>query len=203
MRTRGLLRLVAGLGVLVAFLVVSSGASCQTIQHGIGLTKGCTSPTKVGDPYTCTFTVRNVLDEAGDTLTISQLTDIVHSAGGNVTFATVLDSAPVVASNGATCTAPPNRVCTLPSTGRVDIGPFTHYTVTGADFAGANPLTDDASLTWQDTCDHSPPPSNCNPVPPPVGAASQSTLVQRASQTATTIHNAAHGAVTVVSAGAS
>src|SRR5215471_9495950 len=204
MRGREVLRLAVALGALVAFLIVSSGASSQPApQHGIGLTKGCTSPTKVGDPYSCTFTVRNVLDEAQDTLTISGLTDTVHSAGGNVVFSTVLDSAPVVPSGGATCTAPPNRVCTIPFNGRVDIGPFTHYTVTAADFAGANPLTDDASLQWNDTCDHSPPPSNCNPNPPNVGAASQSTLTRRASQTATTIHNAAHGAVTVVSAGAS
>src|SRR5580765_1957823 len=203
MRGKGILRLALGLGVVIAILIVGSGASAADPQHGIGFTKGCQSPTKVGDPYTCTFTVRNNLDEALDTLTISQLTDTVHSAGGNVTFSTLLDSAPVAPSAGATCTAPPNRTCTLPAGGRVDIGPFTHYTVTPADFAGANPLTDDASLKWNDTCDHSPAPSNCNPNPPNVGAASQSVLARRASTTATTIHNAAHGAVTVVSAGAS
>jgi len=29
------------------------------VQHGIGVTKGCSSPTRVGDPYGCTYTVLN------------------------------------------------------------------------------------------------------------------------------------------------
>src|SRR5262249_20605960 len=75
--------------------------------------------------------------------------------------------------------------------------------VHGADFGAANPLQDQASLTWHDLCNdpiHTGN-TNCNPNPPSVGAASQSTLVRRASQTATAIHNAAHGTVTVGAAG--
>ena len=73
---RGTVRLpVVGLFALAVFAVFAvfvSGAMAQTnVQHGIGLTKGCTSPTKVGDPYSCSYTVTNVLDEAEDTLTIT------------------------------------------------------------------------------------------------------------------------------------
>jgi len=171
---------VAAAGGLLALLGAggAGGASSAGPQHGIGFTEGCTSPTDVGEPYTCLWTVRNVLDEAQDTLTITQLTDTVHSAGGNVVNSTVLDSAPVTPSGGATCTAPPNRVCTLPFGSQVAIGPFTHYTVTGADFAGANPLTDSSDLTWHDLCDDPTHTGslNCVPNPPNVGAASQSVI---------------------------
>ena len=61
-------RALAVLGAAVVLLVVGSGeASAQEVQHGIGFLKGCTSPTAVGQPYTCAFSVQNVLDEANDT----------------------------------------------------------------------------------------------------------------------------------------
>src|SRR5580765_3805072 len=123
---KSFLRLFVSLGVLVVFLAVgSTGAVAQSaVQHGIGFTKGCTSPTKVGDPYSCTWTVRNVIDEAQDTLTISQIVDTVHAASGDVTSSTILDAATVTPTLGASCTAPPNRVCPIPFGGRVDIGPL-------------------------------------------------------------------------------
>jgi hypothetical protein len=173
------------------------------VQHGIGFTKGCASPAKVGDPYTCTWTIRNVLDDAQDTQTINQITDTVHAAGGNVSSSTVLDDATVTPTLGATCTPPPNRTCTLPFGSKVIVGPFSFYTVQGTDFTGANPLRDDANLSWHDLCDdpaHTGD-TNCNPNPPAVGASSQAVLQQRASSTATTIHDAGHNPVTVVESG--
>src|SRR5580765_2447022 len=138
MRKRGIgvSRLVFGLGVVIAFLIVGgSPALADNIQHGIGFTKGCTSPTKVGEAYVCTWTVRNVLDEANDTLTINQLVDTVHAAApiGDVTSSTILDDASVTPSAGATCTTSPGRTCTLPFGGKVQIGPFSFYTVHGTD----------------------------------------------------------------------
>ena len=44
------------------------------------MTKGCVSPTQVGQPYTCTYTIRNDIDDAQDTLTINSLIDTVHAA---------------------------------------------------------------------------------------------------------------------------
>jgi hypothetical protein len=105
--------------------------------------------------------------------------------------------------------------CTLPFGSRVNVLSFSHYTVQAADFAlPGHALTDDAALGWHDLCDglafpnpNPPPPAlpgggNCNPNPPNVGSASQSIINALASSTDTTIHNAAHGAVTVVEAGA-
>jgi hypothetical protein len=135
----------------------------------------------VGQPYSCSYTVRNNIDEAQDTLTISGLTDTVHAAAGNVVSSTVLDDAPVTPSGGATCTAPPNRVCTIPFNGRVNIGPYAFYTVQAADFGlPSHQLTDDASLAWNDLCDGplNSNPSNCNPNPPDVGAGSATTVNQ-------------------------
>jgi len=171
-----------------------------TLQHGIGFTKGCDSPTKVGDPYTCTYTIRNNVDDALDTLTFNQIVDTVHAASGNVVDPFVLDQSTVAVQGGASCTSPPNRVCTVPPGGRVDVGPLSFYTVQPADFTSANPLTDDATLFWHDLCNGTPS-SNCNPNPPPNGAASQSIITKRTSQTATTIHDASHNTVTIAETG--
>ena len=70
--------------MLVALTVSPGIALAHDVKHGIGFTKGCTSPTKIGDPYACSYTVRNNLDDAQDTLTINSLIDTVHAAGGDV-----------------------------------------------------------------------------------------------------------------------
>jgi hypothetical protein len=172
--------LLAGAFLLATALVVGPAAFAD-VQHGISFTKGCTSPTFVGQPYTCSYTVSNIVDGAHDTLTISGITDTVHALGGNVVSSTVLDNAPVTPSGGATCTASPNRVCTIPFGDHVQIGPFAFYTVQPGDFNLQNhALTDSAQLNWNDMCDdplHTGD-SNCNPDPPPAGAASQTTVQQ-------------------------
>ena len=59
------------------------------------------------------------------------------------------------------------------------------------------------SIGWHDLCNDPAHTgnTNCNPDPPNAGAASQSVLTQLPSTTATTIHDAAHAAVTVVAVG--
>ena len=164
-RFRGL-RIMMGLGVLAATVLTFglTGASSADVQHGIGLTKGCASPTKIGDPYTCAYTVRNILDEAEDTLTINGLVDVVHAAGGDVNSGNILGSVQITVAAGATCAAasgdgsiatPYTGVtsCTLPFGGRVNVLPFSHYTVQPGDFAlPSHQLRDDAFLTWHDLC---------------------------------------------------
>ena len=86
MHRSGVWKGLSGLVVLVALLTlgVSSASAVDNVQHGIGFTKGCASPTAIGQPYTCSFGVQNVLDEAHDTLTIHSLIDVVHASGGDV-----------------------------------------------------------------------------------------------------------------------
>jgi uncharacterized repeat protein (TIGR01451 family) len=198
-----------------------ASAAVDALQHGIGLTKGCISPTNIDDPYSCAYTIRNILDEANDTLTINQLIDTVNASGGPVISGNILNLGQVtitttptgVIPSGATCTAASGNgisptpylgvtSCTLPAGSRVNVLPFTHYTVQPGDWnLPAHTLTDSVSLAWHDLCDGTPT-SNCNANPADTTTVGQSLLQQLQSSTATDIHNAAHQVVTAVSAGA-
>jgi hypothetical protein len=190
----------------------------QTPQHGISFTKGCTSPTKIGDPYSCSYSARNNVDDAQDTLTINGLDDVVHAAAGNVDQGNVFSSLRLDdGGTAATCSGPgisgagtsndpwTNATsCTIPFGSRINVQSFSHYTVQPGDFTlPGNALKDDATLTWQDECNGTaanpqPGGGNCVPSPPTVGAGSQSVIVKRASATATSIHDAGHNPVTIV-----
>ena len=184
----GVLRGLSGLVVVAALLTFGlTGASAVDVQHGIGFTKGCASPTAIGQPYTCSFGVTNILDEAHDTLTINSLIDVVHASGGDVGSGTnILPSVRITTltlgglQSGATCSggsgdgslATPYMgvtSCTLPFNSRLQVLPFSHYTVQPNDFnlAGHN-LRDDAFLTWHDLCNDPAGTGNqnCDPNPP-------------------------------------
>ena len=94
--------------------------------------------------------------------------------------------------------------CTLPFNSRLQVLPFSHYTVQPGDFnlPGHN-LRDDAALGWNDLCNDPAGTgnTNCNANPPDVGAASLSLIQKLNSSTATDIHNAAHAVVTAVAVG--
>ena len=74
--------LVMAFAVLAVAGMGGGAALAADTQHGISFTKGCVSPTQIGQPYTCTYSIRNDIDEAQDTLTINGLIDTVHAAGG-------------------------------------------------------------------------------------------------------------------------
>src|SRR5580765_6967864 len=219
--SRAWLVLVGLVAIVGLFALGAAGASADvTLQHGIGLSKGCISPTKIDDPYTCSYTIRNILDDANDTLTINQLIDTVNASGGPAISGNILNLADVTITttptgttpSGATCAAASGNgisptpyegvtSCTLPAGSRVNVLPFSDYTVQPGDWnLPGHILTDSVSLQWHDLCDGTPT-SNCNANPPNVGAASQSTLLQLDSSTATDIHNAAHEVVTSVAVG--
>jgi hypothetical protein len=224
-------RLFIGVGGLIvaatiglALIGSASAAPGDPINHGISFTKGCASPTQIGQPYSCTYSIRNVIDEARDTLTINGLTDTVHSAGGDVSSGNVfgslrLEIGPFLAGfstppscPGATGTgtaADPFRgpgltSCILPFGSRLNVQSFSFYTVQAADFnLPGHALTDSAELAWHDLCNDPAGTgnSNCNSNPPNAGAGSQTIVNGLPSTTATTIHNAAHAAVTAVAVG--
>src|SRR3954454_7166782 len=201
--------------VLVALAISPGIALAEDVQHGIGFTKGCASPTKVGDPYTCSYTVRNNIDDAEDTLTITSVTDVVHAASGDVNSGNIIGSVKINVLGGATCAAasgtgavgdPYQGVtsCTIPFNGRVVIQPFSHYTAQPGDFAlPSHQLKDDAFLTWQDLCNDPAGTgnTNCDTTPPLTAASSLSLIQQLTTTTATDIHNAAHATVTTVAVG--
>jgi hypothetical protein len=202
-------------------LVMQLTCSIPNPQHGISFTKGCASSTLVGQPYNCSYTVRNNVDEAGDTLTITGLSDVVHAAARDVNSGNVFSSLSFDAGGtSATCSGPGlmgtgtaadpwthAAMCTLPFGSRINVHSFSHYSVALADYGlPGHVLRDDAFLTWQDLCDGlaagpTPGGGNCVASPPNVGAASQTTVTPLQTTTTTAIHNPAHAIVTTVPVG--
>src|SRR5215217_5129682 len=166
--------LTAVAAALVCASVVTAGGALavgEPVQHGVSFTKGCASPTKIGEPYSCSFTIRNILDQAHDTLTINSLVDVVHSAGGDVssgdifntlkfsvgTFLAGFSTPPTCNGSGSGTVGDPwtgATLCTLPFGSRLNVASTSHYTVQAADFTLTDhKLKDDASLGWNDLCD--------------------------------------------------
>src|SRR5215203_4203317 len=90
MRRQRLLLAVGAVALIVgATLGISFATAADPVGHGLSFTKGCASPTVVGQPYSCTYTVRNNVEDARDTLRVDGLTDVVQSAGGAVSSGNV------------------------------------------------------------------------------------------------------------------
>jgi hypothetical protein len=204
------------------FLVPASPASAQQpTQHGISFTKGCASPTQVGQPYACTYTIQNNVDGARDTLRITGLDDTVLSAGGPVSsgnafsslrfeigaFTPGFNTPPTCNGTGTGTAGDPfmnATSCTLPFGSRLNVQSFAFYTVQAADFGlPGHVLTDTAELTWHDDCDDPAQTgnTNCSNDPPPVSAGSQTLIAGLPSTTTTVIHDAGHQPVLAVAAG--
>ena len=146
--------LLVAVGVLAVAGMGGGAAFAIDVQHGIVVTKGCVSPTQIGQPYRCTYAVSNPNDDAHDTLTIDSLVDVVHSAGGDVSSGNVLSSVSMTVGAFAigfntppTCTGPAMTgdgsaatpwvgatKCTLPFGSRINVGQFSFYTVKPLDF---------------------------------------------------------------------
>ena len=208
------LSLLVGVLAVVPMVLWIGGAAAAT--HGIGFQKGCNSPTKIGDPVVCHYTVtnNNFTNASLDTVTINSLADVTHAASGDTPATNILGNLELyVAFGNPTCTAtggtgtfadPWTGVtsCTLPG-GNVISGPrlglwssiatkdHNGYVTKPADFnifPTTHSLTDDAKLGWQDVCDVDT--VSCNQGQQTATAPSATTLIKRPSQTATDIHNA-------------
>ena len=88
--------------VMTAFLWGVGTASAAF--HGIGTTKGCVSPVKIGDPYACSVQILNVVDTGHDTLRVTGLSDQVNSAGGAVQSGNIMPFIGLVFSGAVNCT---------------------------------------------------------------------------------------------------
>ena len=205
------------LGIAVLFVLLGlgvGGAQAQNGFHGIAFNKGCDSPTNIGDPYSCAYQLLNVVDTNNDTLRVTGLSDQVHAAGGDVNSGNILGSLQLVFSDpsvscvgggGLGTLASPYlgaTSCLIPKGSFIATSDFSFYTVVAADFGlPDHSLTDTATLSWADTCDHSSAPTNCTTGAQTATAGSSSAISQLGSSTATDIHNAAHQVVTTVAAG--
>src|SRR5262249_17827484 len=144
-RMRARWRLFVGLCFAVGVMVFGASSALAAF-HGIGVTKGCNSPTKIGDAYTCSVQIFNIVDTGHDTLRISGLTDTVNSAGGPVPTGNILPTvglifiSPTIPCDGGagSGTAADPYVgadeCFLPFGTNIATTQFSHYTVQAADF---------------------------------------------------------------------
>jgi hypothetical protein len=176
-RIRGWMVLLALAGLLLALMAQAATisispsarpASAQAVNtHGIGFAKGCDSPiAAAGDPYNCGFLIANtaLLDTAGDTMRVTQLTDVVHTAAGPIASGDLLPTRTIAAyTGGAQCYSDAAAtipvlvggtgavVCIIPSGGAVAFARASLYTVTEADVA-LGTLDDDATIVYEDLC---------------------------------------------------
>src|SRR5262245_58641031 len=77
--------------VAIAVFSVTFASAQEPVQHGISATKGCVSPTVIDSPYLCTYSIRNNVDDAHDTLTINSFVDNVFAASGIQSSGNVLN----------------------------------------------------------------------------------------------------------------
>jgi Cu/Zn superoxide dismutase len=208
-RMLSVIALVTGLGVTVS----TSAMATPLPQYGIGFTKGCVSPTLVGAPYQCGYTIQNTIDTAGDTLTISNMSDIVHAAAGDVAspanyFALlhfdVLAGSPVCIGGTGTGTVADPWIgvtsCSMPAGSKLETDTLSYYTVAAGDFA-VSPLKDEAILNWVNVCDGTGGTS-CSTLPQHATTTSQSAINKNPSNTVTAIKQGGQ-TVTSVLAGSS
>src|SRR6476646_4125793 len=91
MRRQRLLLAVGALALTIGVVLgIGFATAADPINHGISFTMGCQSPTNVGAPYSCSYSIRNNVDDAFDTLTINGLTDVVKASGGDVNSGNVV-----------------------------------------------------------------------------------------------------------------
>jgi hypothetical protein len=204
-------RALLGLSVVATALVFGAG-NASAAFHGIGVTKGCTSPVKIGDQYTCSVQIQNIVDTGHDTLRVTGLTDVVHSAGGDVPGGVppnMLASTGLVFGGAVTCSGGSGAgtsadpylgatSCLMPFGTSITTKPFSHYVVQANDFNLVNHrLTDTATVGWNNTCT-SNPDNDCATGPQFAGAGSSALVQKLSSATATNIHDAGHNTVTAV-----
>jgi hypothetical protein len=202
--------LLAVCAVTIVLLYSVGGASAAF--HGVAQAKQCVSPVKIGDPYVCTGQILNVVDTAHDTIRVTGLSDTVNAAGGAVPTGNILASTGLVFTGAVTCVGGSGAgtfadpyigatECLLPFGSNITTKAFSHYTVQPGDFGlPNNKLTDTLTWNWNNTCTLDPD-QDCTTNAQTATAGASATVVKLASSTATDIHNAAHGTVTVVEAG--
>ncbi|HXQ62554.1 MAG TPA: Ig-like domain repeat protein [Acidimicrobiales bacterium] len=165
----------------VGIVAVATSASAVVV-HGITLQKGCVSPTAIGQPYECVYTLaQNV---SGDTATITNVDDITAAKSGPVNSGPILPLLSLTLSGGAACNTGQSQ-CTIPDGGTITSAEYSYYTVQPADFTlPSSLLSDEVTATYTEVCT-GPGSVNC-PVGPQTATAGSSTVVTKAPSTTVT-----------------
>jgi uncharacterized repeat protein (TIGR01451 family) len=82
---------LVGVGACVLMLAAASAPiALADVAHGISFSTSCLSPTAIGSPVLCGYTVQNIADDAGDSQSIVSLVDTVHGANADVVSGNLL-----------------------------------------------------------------------------------------------------------------
>src|SRR4051812_49264894 len=174
-----------GLGLVcavaaAALLVASAGADFP-ITYGVSVSKGCESPTKVGEHFFCAYTLSNTFSTSKETVVVTTTTDdanrhvnngTMENAGTNIlpelsiTIGKTADAAPgsqgscdAAAGDGIAIPYTGVLTCTLPFGWFIASADFDLGVVTDADVVATdNPddhhmLTDHVTFIWHSLCD--------------------------------------------------
>jgi len=128
--------------------------------HGIGFAQACAGPLHVGDPVSCSARIANTVDEAGDTVRVTSLSDRVETALGTSASGEILPSVRLVFRGPVSCegghgTGTPDdpyvgaTACLVPAGSTIETQAFAHSTVGPLD---AGRVRTAASLVWDETC---------------------------------------------------
>jgi hypothetical protein len=160
----GLTNGLKAMSLLMMAFVAMTFSSTVLAQgfHGITFSKGCESPTAIGAPYLCRYVIANAGGDTGDgsgssidTLTFKGLTDIVHADPGDVPSGEILPLLELkVTAGAATCNIALPGIgatsCTLPPGSSIESEFYSYY---NPDLNDPDPLSDTATLVWNDLCD--------------------------------------------------
>jgi hypothetical protein len=183
--------------------LIVAAAQGGGITYGVSASKGCNSPTAVGQPDVCFYVFSNTGATSGDTVILTAANDVVRNDpsdltdGGTTYNGTHADnllhalqlvfaagpSGPPVCTGGAgagTVASPyvGATSCTLPFGAAVASNPAGWYTVQAADANLPNhQLNDQVEFTWMDLCDVHADPGSCNPLDSNIAQAPSSTHI--------------------------
>src|SRR5689334_3494599 len=113
-RRKVLLSLIAAVALAGSLLVVVAATAGAVAFHGITPQKACNTTTKIGDPYVCSYKITSA-DDNNEDIVVTSLTDVVHSAGGNVNSGNIIGAVTWTTGGAAFCTGTPVTSCTLPN----------------------------------------------------------------------------------------
>jgi uncharacterized repeat protein (TIGR01451 family) len=223
---RGSLAMVgAALALIVPLFVVAGPASAVT-RHSVSVFKVCgdndpsSTSTYVGQPYVCSYAIQDT-DGFHDGITISDIDDVIQTAGGAVDSGNILSDLQLIydpgisnpsampscsGGTGLGTTASPYvdaTSCTIPWDAGIETNNYSFYTVQADDYnLPSHQLDDSVTFTWQSLCS-SPGGSgiSCPIGNQPAGTGSSQIVEQLPSDTSTTVLNASNTPVTTVAVG--
>jgi hypothetical protein len=170
-------------GVLVTSAVFPASFDASP---GIYVLKSCNGDTLIGQPYECQYLIKNDIDTAPDTYTITSIVDQVYADLGTVTSNNLLPLVTIAfTTGGATCDLAAS-LCTMPYGSTIETNPYGFYTVVPQDYLlSANQLYDTVTVATNNECNGGS--ANCSTAALPEQASAQTTVEQNTPSVSTAL----------------